>query len=84
MIFLSGVTGPEINAVTQSQGEHDQESQQEARSYQMPEAIGLNTSGLKKSKRIEALRKKGDIPVYYHMSKRMLLACVTFFGVFCT
>ena len=51
--------------------------------HQMPEAIDLHTSGLRRSRRIANLRKRGDIPIYSHMSKHMLLACVTIFGVFC-
>ena len=48
----------------------------------MPKPLDLSISGLRRSKRIAELKRKGMTPAYAPPSRKSILVCLTVFGLF--
>ena len=76
----SGVSYSKDNIISQSQDPEDAE----ACPLVMPKAIDLSTSGLRRSKRIAALKRKAMKSAHETPNRKSIVACLAMFGLFCS
>ena len=79
-IYESGASYSENNIISQSQNSEETE----ASTLLMPKPIDLSASGLRRSKRIAELKRKGMKPTHETPSRKSIVACLAMFGLFCS
>ena len=79
-IYESGVSYSENNIISQSQNPEDTG----ASTLLMPKAIDLSKSGLRRSKRIAALKRKVMKSIHETPNRKSVVACLAMFGLFCS